>query len=177
MRVEHWDNAITMGAHAARRLLAWLDSEVAGSHHPRGRQRGGVADHTVVQRQPRSLEPAGVGDDADPHHHQVGIDRPAVGQPDPRDPPVVASVEARHRGPQPHVDAVVAVHVGQDCAHLLPQRLPQRHREGLEDGDVEPSGAAGRGHLGADEAGTDHHDARGAGLDLVPHGQAVVQRA
>ncbi|MGH9227420.1 MAG: NAD(P)/FAD-dependent oxidoreductase [Acidimicrobiales bacterium] len=30
MRVEHWDNAITMGAHAARRLLAWLDAEEAG---------------------------------------------------------------------------------------------------------------------------------------------------
>ncbi|MGH9289780.1 MAG: NAD(P)/FAD-dependent oxidoreductase [Acidimicrobiales bacterium] len=30
MRVEHWDNAITMGAHAARRLLVWLDTEEAG---------------------------------------------------------------------------------------------------------------------------------------------------
>ncbi|HKA85462.1 MAG TPA: FAD/NAD(P)-binding oxidoreductase [Acidimicrobiales bacterium] len=30
MRVEHWDNAISMGAHAARRLLAWLDDEAAG---------------------------------------------------------------------------------------------------------------------------------------------------
>lgn len=30
MRVEHWDNAITMGAHAARRLLVWLDAEEAG---------------------------------------------------------------------------------------------------------------------------------------------------
>ncbi|HZA79278.1 MAG TPA: FAD-dependent oxidoreductase [Acidimicrobiales bacterium] len=27
MRVEHWDNAITMGVHAARRLLAWLDGD------------------------------------------------------------------------------------------------------------------------------------------------------
>jgi 3-phenylpropionate/trans-cinnamate dioxygenase ferredoxin reductase component len=30
MRVEHWDNAIAMGAHAARRLLAWLDAEDVG---------------------------------------------------------------------------------------------------------------------------------------------------
>jgi 3-phenylpropionate/trans-cinnamate dioxygenase ferredoxin reductase component len=30
MRVEHWDNAISMGAHAARRLLAWLDGGAAG---------------------------------------------------------------------------------------------------------------------------------------------------
>jgi 3-phenylpropionate/trans-cinnamate dioxygenase ferredoxin reductase subunit len=30
MRVEHWDNAIAMGAHAARRLLAWLDTGEAG---------------------------------------------------------------------------------------------------------------------------------------------------
>ena len=34
MRVEHWDNAIAMGAHAARRLLAWLDAEVAGGLAP-----------------------------------------------------------------------------------------------------------------------------------------------
>jgi 3-phenylpropionate/trans-cinnamate dioxygenase ferredoxin reductase component len=27
MRVEHWDNAISMGVHAARRLLAWLDGD------------------------------------------------------------------------------------------------------------------------------------------------------
>jgi 3-phenylpropionate/trans-cinnamate dioxygenase ferredoxin reductase subunit len=25
MRIEHWDNAITMGVHAARRVIAWLD--------------------------------------------------------------------------------------------------------------------------------------------------------
>jgi 3-phenylpropionate/trans-cinnamate dioxygenase ferredoxin reductase component len=30
MRVEHWDNAITMGAHAARRLLTWLAAGGAG---------------------------------------------------------------------------------------------------------------------------------------------------
>jgi len=35
MRVEHWDNAITMGAHAARRLLAWLDTEEVGGHGSR----------------------------------------------------------------------------------------------------------------------------------------------
>jgi 3-phenylpropionate/trans-cinnamate dioxygenase ferredoxin reductase subunit len=29
MRVEHWDNAITMGVHAARRLLAWMDGDPA----------------------------------------------------------------------------------------------------------------------------------------------------
>jgi NADPH-dependent 2,4-dienoyl-CoA reductase/sulfur reductase-like enzyme len=37
MRVEHWDNAIAMGAHAARRLLAWLEAERAGdeaTHQP-----------------------------------------------------------------------------------------------------------------------------------------------
>ena len=35
MRVEHWDNAISMGAHAARRLLAWLDDEAAGGRSAR----------------------------------------------------------------------------------------------------------------------------------------------
>ena len=30
MRVEHWDNAITMGVQAARRLLAWLESDSDG---------------------------------------------------------------------------------------------------------------------------------------------------
>jgi NADPH-dependent 2,4-dienoyl-CoA reductase/sulfur reductase-like enzyme len=35
MRVEHWDNAISMGAHAARRLLAWLDDEAASGRHAR----------------------------------------------------------------------------------------------------------------------------------------------
>jgi 3-phenylpropionate/trans-cinnamate dioxygenase ferredoxin reductase subunit len=36
MRVEHWDNAITMGAHAARRLLADLAGTDAGDpgHEP-----------------------------------------------------------------------------------------------------------------------------------------------
>jgi NADPH-dependent 2,4-dienoyl-CoA reductase/sulfur reductase-like enzyme len=35
MRVEHWDNAITMGAHAARRLLTWLAADGAGDRgHP-----------------------------------------------------------------------------------------------------------------------------------------------
>ena len=35
MRVEHWDNAIAMGAHAARRLLAWLEAEPAGDEASR----------------------------------------------------------------------------------------------------------------------------------------------
>jgi 3-phenylpropionate/trans-cinnamate dioxygenase ferredoxin reductase subunit len=34
MRVEHWDNAIAMGAHAARRLLAWLETGRAGDRAP-----------------------------------------------------------------------------------------------------------------------------------------------
>jgi 3-phenylpropionate/trans-cinnamate dioxygenase ferredoxin reductase component len=35
MRVEHWDNAIAMGAHAARRLLGWLEAELAGDEATR----------------------------------------------------------------------------------------------------------------------------------------------
>jgi 3-phenylpropionate/trans-cinnamate dioxygenase ferredoxin reductase subunit len=36
MRVEHWDNAIAMGAHAARRLLAWLAADAAGGEGTAG---------------------------------------------------------------------------------------------------------------------------------------------
>jgi 3-phenylpropionate/trans-cinnamate dioxygenase ferredoxin reductase component len=35
MRVEHWDNAINMGAHAARRLLVWLGAEETGGRSTR----------------------------------------------------------------------------------------------------------------------------------------------
>ena len=34
MRVEHWDNAIAMGEHAARRLLAELAGDPAGDPRP-----------------------------------------------------------------------------------------------------------------------------------------------
>jgi NADPH-dependent 2,4-dienoyl-CoA reductase/sulfur reductase-like enzyme len=44
MRVEHWDNAITMGAHAARRLLADLGIAAAGGDD--GGDGGGGGDGT-----------------------------------------------------------------------------------------------------------------------------------
>src|SRR5918995_1697948 len=79
---------------------------VAGGHHAGSSQGGGVADDAVVERQARALEPAGVGRDPDADDHEVGIDRRAVCQPHPLDPPLAAAagvsgvsgVESCHRG-------------------------------------------------------------------------------
>ena len=116
-----------------------------------------------------------LGDDADAHDHQVGVDERAVGQPDPLDP--VAALEPGDADPEAQVDAVVAVQVAHDGAHLVAERPPQRHGQRLEDGDVAARGPAGGRHLGPDEAGAHHHDAPGPAVELGPHGQAVVQRA
>ena len=78
----------------------------------------------------------------------------------------VAAGEPGHADAQAHVDAVVAVQVGAGAADHLAEHPRQRDRQRLDHRDVEAPLAAGRRHLGADEAGADHHHPAGARVEL-----------
>ena len=58
------------------------------------------------------------------------------------------------------VDPVLDVEPTAHRAHLGAEHPLERHRQGLDEGDVETEGATRRGHLGADEPGADHDDPR-----------------
>ncbi len=66
-----------------------------------------------------------------------------------------------HPHAEAHVDAVVPVHVGDHGAQHRSDAALQRHGQRLDEGDVDAEPAAGGGHLGPDEPGTDHRDAPG----------------
>src|SRR5581483_1946608 len=72
--------------------------------------------------------------------------------------------------PEPQVDAVVAVQVGEHPGDLGTEDPKQREFAHLDDRDFGTGGSRGGGRLQADPAGADHHDPAGAGegrLQLV----------
>ena len=54
-----------------------------------------------------------------PIDHEVDVEHGAVGEADALD--AVAALDQHHPDAEAHVDAVVAVHVGHDRAHLGPE--------------------------------------------------------
>ena len=50
---------------------------------PSAREQGLVADHPVVEREPRALQPGHLGHHPDARHHHVGLELGAVGEPRP----------------------------------------------------------------------------------------------
>ena len=103
------------------------------------------------------------GRDADADDHDVGLDDGAVVEADLLDPCTGpgATGDPRDADAEADVDAVVAVQVGDDAAHLLAQATHDRCGERLDERDLETSLAGGGGDLGADEAGADDdHSAR-----------------
>ena len=87
-----------------------------------------VDEHAVVDVEPGRLGELGAGPDADADHDRVGGElarrRPAVR----RSPSISAILRA-----QPQVDAVLAVQVGEDLAHLGAEDAEQRQLGRLDD--------------------------------------------
>ena len=135
--------------------------DVAGGDDPRRGRARLVAHDAVVDREPRSFEPRGLGHDADADHDDVGRDRGAVAEPHaarPAPSPSIASTCTPVRRSTPWsrcISAITAPSSGPEPAH---HRLRQR----LEHRDVEAAAAARRRDLRADEAGADHDDLRAA---------------
>ena len=99
------------------------------------------------------------GRDADADHHEVDVEHRAVGEPDALD--AVAALDEHHTDAEAHVHAVVAVHVGDHRAHLRAEPPLERHRQRLDEADLDAAPTAGRRHLGADEPGADHRHPAG----------------
>ena len=90
------------------------------------------------------------GRDADADDDDVGLDGAAVGQPHPLD--AIVAVESVDADAEPQVDAVIAMDVAAQRAHLLAEHPPERHRQRLDHRDVEATFPRRRRDLGADEA-------------------------
>ncbi len=131
---------------------------VAGGDDPRRREQRLVADDPVVEREPGALQPLGHRHHAHADHDDVGVDRAAVVEPDAFD--LAIALDRGHPDSQAQVDAVVAVQLAAHHAERLAQAAHERRGQRFEDRDVQAAAPARRRHLGADEAGTDHDDAR-----------------
>ncbi len=148
---------------------------VAGREDVLGVARGErrVADDARLQLEPGLHEPVGVGDRAEGDHGHVGGDARAVGEPHRLEPAVpLEPVDARR---EPQVDAVRAVQLGDALADILPERGNGLRRD-VDQRDVEPALARGRGDLAADEAGADDREPR-APLEVRPQRERVVDAA
>ena len=104
----------------------------------------------------------------------TSIDGP-VGQPHPFD--ACAAVDAEHADAEPDVDAVVAVKVGDERPQARPEAAFERHRQRLDEHDLDSGSTAGGGNLCADEAGADDHDRRAPASMAGADGEAVVEAA
>ena len=149
--------------------------DVSGGHHPgRGGQRV-VGDDAVIDVQPRTLDPAGVGRHPDADQDHRGLDARAVAEAHRLDP--VGAVQPVDAHAQAQVHPVVAVQRGHDHAHLGAQGPFEGRGRRLQHGHLDPAGSAHRRHLRPDETGPDHHDALGLLVEVAPQDEAVVQGA
>ena len=82
----------------------------------------------------------------------------------------VDSLERLDARPEQHPHAMVGVDVAVDGADLGAEHALERDRERVDDGDVQAALPGGRGDLGADPAGADHHDRAAA---VEPFAQRV----
>jgi transglutaminase-like putative cysteine protease len=151
---------------------------IPGGHHAVRGVEGLVADHTVVEGEPRCVEPTGLGQDPDADDHQVGVHGGAVSQVH-HD----GGGAARVRGEPLHPDAGPQGHArrpvqpGARFAHGIPEHPAERRGQRLDHGDPGPEPVAGGGHLRADEPGPDDHEARAVTyrFEVRADGQAVVE--
>src|SRR3546814_1254755 len=103
---------------------------VAPGDYARCRASGFVAHHAVVDVEAAALEPVGVGDDADAYDDEVDVEHRAVGEADALHPG--AALDAHDADPEAHVDAVVAVEVGDDRAHGRAEPRSEEHTSELQ---------------------------------------------
>ena len=150
--------------------------DVAGGEHA-GRPGGeaGVGHHPVADLQAAAGQPVGHRCHPDADDDDVGVDHGAVGEPDALDP--VLALDGGHADAEAHVDAAVSVQVGEHAADLHAEGALERRRQCLHHRDLEAQAPGRSRHLGADEAGADHHDPPGGGVEGRPQRQRVVQRA
>ena len=150
--------------------------DVAGCHHV-GRpldEAPCVAHHTVIEMHSRPLEPLDRRRDSQPEHHEVRGHQAAVVEANAFDVAVADQTARADAGAQSH--SVVDVELAHDVSHATPERALERRTQGVDERDFEPAPAAGRRHLGSDEARTDHADG-GVRVQRDPQRQGVVDGA
>ena len=111
-----------LGTHGRRVLEVGPARHVSRREHVVGRVQRRVDDDAVVDLEPRPLEPARGGNDADAYDDDIGFERAAVVERDDR--PRVALVDARYAGSRPHVHAVVSWSAAQAVPTWSPRTLP-----------------------------------------------------
>ena len=123
---------------------------------------------------PESFEPPGRGFDADADHHDIGLDAAPVIEAHATD--ALIAVEPCNTDAGPQVDSMVAMQSREHVPEHRAEPAHHRARERFEHRHVEVPTATGRGDLGTDEAGTDHHDPWRV-VELGPDRETVVERA
>src|SRR3546814_6001720 len=83
---------------------------------------------------------AGVQTCALPIYDEVDVEHRAVGEADALHPG--AALDAHDADPEAHVDAVVAVEVGDDRAHGRAEPALEGHRQGLDEADLDAEAPA-----------------------------------
>ena len=116
------------------------------------------------------MEPPIVRDGSDSDGYRLGPQFRPVGQ---RDGEVTGPpADGLHSDPETRPDPVAALHVGQERAHHGTRRAFHRDRHRVDQGHLAAGRPRGRGRLGTDETGPDHHHRATAG-EAIPQGQAV----
>ena len=132
--------------------------DVAGRDDARRGEQRLVAHDAVVEGEPGALQPVGDRHHAHAHHHDVGVDGAAVVETHALD--LAVTLDGGDTDAETQVDAVIAVQLAAHHAEGLAQAAHERRGEGFEHGHLQAAPAARRRHLGTDEAGADHDDAR-----------------
>jgi hypothetical protein len=111
--------------------------DVAGRDDAGRGQAGRVAQHAVVQREARALEPARVRGHPDADDHDVGVDRRCRRPSTRRARPPSVAVDAIDPDAEADVDAVVAVQLGATWPISVPEDPTEGTGQRLDHGDVE----------------------------------------
>ena len=133
-----------------------------------------IDDDAVIDLEARLLRQLGVGDDADADDDRVGVERPAVGTHHAAHPAI--ALEPFDADAGQHLDAVGAMHIGEEAADLGIGDAAEQHVLQFDDGDLAPPGAGGRRHLEPDEAAADDDDGGVRGQRLADR-QRIVDAA
>ena len=148
---------------------------IAHRENVRGADRGEVrvTYHAIVDNQSRPVEPLIVRNGSDADDHRLGPQHRRVAQPDGEvtGPPA----DRLHSDPEARPDPVATMHVGQERTDHGTHRAFHRDRHRVHQGHVAAGRSRGRGPLGTDETGPDHHHRAAVG-EALPQGQAVRQR-
>ena len=149
--------------------------DVAGGEHARHAGAQPIVDEDpVVDGEPRVRGQLRARLDPDADDHEVAFEHAAVAGPDPlhRAP----ALEGLHAVAEQQLDALVGVHVAVHGAQLGAEHPLERHRDLIDERDLQPALAGGGGDLGPDPAGADH-DNRPAAVEPRAERVGVRHRA